>query len=184
MTDKNDLPIITDENEKEYWIEYQKTKSPKIKEALIIKYKPWIEYAVHRMNISITNINIIFGDFVGYGYNGLIDAIERYNPNKGIKFKSYALWRIHGSIIDRYKNEIEIWRRSTPRIEESSILKAVEKLSEEERQAIKLYYYEKLELEEIGIKMKISKEMVGQIINKAIENLRKMFNENNENEDK
>ena len=183
MTDKNDLPIITDENEKEYLIEYQKTKSPKIKEALIIKYKPWIEYAVHRMNISITNINIIFEDFAGYGYNGLIDAIERYNPNKNIKFKSFALCRIHGSILDGYQIA-SILPRSTPPIDEASILKAIEKLSEEERQAIKLYYYEKLELEEVGIKMKISKEMVEQIINKAIENLRKMFNENNENEDK
>ena len=182
MTDKNDLPIITDENEKEYLIEYQKTKSPKIKEALIIKYKPLVEYVVNRMNISIKNIDIICRDFVGYGYNGLIDAIERYNPNKGIKFKSYALWRIHGSIIDGY--QIASVSRSTRQIDEASILKAVEKLSEEERQAIKLYYYKKLELEEIGIKMKISKEMVGQIINKAIENLRKMFNENNENEDK
>ena len=101
--------IITNENEKEYWIEYKKTLFPQIKEALINRYAPLVKYEAFKiksylnMNIVYTYVikNIIdFGDLVGFGFFGLLYAVERYNPNKDIKFKTYARLRINCAIYD------------------------------------------------------------------------------------
>ena len=101
--------IITNENEKEYWVEYKKTSSPQIREALINRYAPLVKYEAFKiksylnMNIVYTYVikNIIdFGDLVGFGFFGLLYAVERYNPNKDIKFKTYARLRIKGYIYD------------------------------------------------------------------------------------
>ena len=127
MSNKNNLPIITDENEKEYWIEYEKTKSPKIKEALIIKYKPLIEYAANRTYIKIKyRINITLEDLLSYGYNGLIEAIEIYNPNEDIKFKSFALWRMLVSIMD------EVQKIKTPPKDIQNLINIIINQNEEE----------------------------------------------------
>ena len=105
--------IITNENEKEYWIEYKKTLYPQIKEALINRYAPLVKYEAFKIksysniNIGYTYLNIDylkniidFGDLVGFGFFGLLDAVERYNPNKDIKFKTYARLRINCAIYD------------------------------------------------------------------------------------
>lgn len=106
---KKIVPNITDENEKEYWVEYKKTSSPQIREALINRYAPLVKYEAFKiksylnMNIVYTYVikNIIdFGDLVGFGFFGLLYAVERYNPNKDIKFKTYARLRIKGYIYD------------------------------------------------------------------------------------
>lgn len=105
MNKKSKLPEINDENEKEYWIEYKKTQSPQIREAIVKKYAGLVKYAANRINISFKNTRDIEScDLLGYGSIGLLEAIERYNPNKNIKFKSFALWRIHGSIIDALRD--------------------------------------------------------------------------------
>ena len=101
---KNKLPNITEENEQEYWIEFQKTKSMSIREALVKKYAPLVKYAANKINISTKNIrDIEFNDLVGFGAFGLLDAIDRYDPNRDIKFKTYALTRIMGSIYDELR---------------------------------------------------------------------------------
>ena len=105
--------IITNENEKEYWIEYKKTLFPQIKEALINRYAPLVKYEAFKIksysniNIGYTYLNIDylkniidFEDLVGFGFFGLLYAVERYNPNKDIKFKTYARLRIKGAIYD------------------------------------------------------------------------------------
>ena len=105
--------IITNENEKEYWIEYKKTLYPQIKEALINRYAPLVKYEAFKIksysniNIGYTYLNIDylkniidFGDLVGFGFFGLLYAVERYNPNKDIKFKTYARLRINCAIYD------------------------------------------------------------------------------------
>ena len=105
--------IITNENEKEYWIEYKKTLFPQIKEALINRYAPLVKYEAFKIksysniNIGYTYLNIDylkniidFEDLVGFGFFGLLDAVERYNPNKDIKFKTYARLRINCAIYD------------------------------------------------------------------------------------
>ena len=98
--------VITDENEKEYWIEYKKTLSPQIKEALITKYKHLLEYVADRLKPSIGEgrfKRLDYEDLVCLGYSGLLDAIDRYAPNKDIKFKTYAIIRIQGEIYDELR---------------------------------------------------------------------------------
>ena len=101
-----DLPIITDENEKEYWKEFQKTSSPQIKLALINRYAHLVKYTADRFKQSIGEICFIvmdYEDLVCLGYSGLLDAIDRYAPNKDIKFKTYAIIRIQGEIYDELR---------------------------------------------------------------------------------
>lgn len=97
----NDLPNITDENEQEYWIELKKTSSPRIREAIVIKYAPLVKHVAGRIPIKIKVVE--FGDLVGFGSIGLLDAIDKYNPNKCIKFKTYAHTRIQGAIYDELR---------------------------------------------------------------------------------
>ena len=107
---KEILPNITDENEQEYWIEFKKTSSPHIREAMIIKYAPLVKYAAARIHTG--NIKgVDFEDLVGFGSFGLLDAIDRYDPNRDIKFKTYALTRIQGSIYDELR-KIDVLPRS------------------------------------------------------------------------
>ena len=80
---KKNISTITDENEKEYWIEYKKTLSLQIREAFVVKYANLVNYAAQRMRTKIAKITIVdYDDLVGYGYIGLLDAIDKYNPNK------------------------------------------------------------------------------------------------------
>ena len=113
--------IITDENEKEYWAEFKKTSSPRIKEALINRYAPLVKYWAFKIKETIGNsfnsININFEnyaknklgfedeDFESLGFLGLSDAIDRYNQNNesDIKFETYASMRIQGAIFDAFR---------------------------------------------------------------------------------
>lgn len=101
---KGIIPSITDDNELEYWIEYKKTLSPHIKEALVIKYSNLVKYVANQINFNMkATRDIEFDDLVGYGALGLIDAIDKYDPNKEVKFKTYATTRIKGSIYDELR---------------------------------------------------------------------------------
>ena len=101
--------IITDENEKEYWKEFQKTSSPQIKVALINRYAHLVKYTADRFKQSIGEIffkMMDYEDLVCLGYSGLLDAIDRYAPNKDIKFKTYAIIRIQECIYDELYDEL------------------------------------------------------------------------------
>lgn len=101
---KKNIPTITEENEKEYWIEYKQTLSLQIREAFVVKYANLVNYAAQRMRTKIAKITIVdYDDLVGYGYIGLLDAIDKYNPDKEIKFTTYAVMRITGAIHDELR---------------------------------------------------------------------------------
>ena len=105
---KDKLPIITEENEHEYWIEFRKNLSPRIREAIVKKYAPLVKYAANKINISTKNIrDIEFEDLVGFGSFGLLNAIDEYEPDIDIKFKNYALIVIMAYIYE------EMWKIKT-----------------------------------------------------------------------
>lgn len=91
------MPLST-KNEIELWKEYSKTKDKEIRDILIIKYIPLVKYIASRL--SITKNAFECDDLVSYGIFGLIEAIDRYDHKKGIKFHTYAYSRIKGAIID------------------------------------------------------------------------------------
>ena len=96
--------IITNENEKEYWIEYKKTLFPQIKEALIKKYAPLVKNEANKIKANTKIVNIIdFVDFESFGFLGLSDAVDGYDPNQEVTFKTYASVKIQEAIYDELR---------------------------------------------------------------------------------
>lgn len=83
----------------ELWKQYHETKDIAIREILILDYSHLIKFIAGRLNIYFGS-NVEYDDLVGFGVFGLIDAIDKYDINKGVKFETYASLRIRGSIID------------------------------------------------------------------------------------
>lgn len=81
------------------WEKYSKTKDASIKEQLIIEYAQLVKYVAGRLSMYLGS-NVEFEDLCGYGVFGLIDAIDKFDYEKGVKFETYASLRIRGSIID------------------------------------------------------------------------------------
>lgn len=87
------------ENITTLWEQYSATKDKKIRDILIVQYAPLVKYVAGKISIHIGH-KVEYGDLVSYGIFGLIDAIDKFDIYKGIKFETYATLRIRGSIID------------------------------------------------------------------------------------
>ena len=86
------------------WAKYVLDKSCKeTRDKLIVKYIYLIKYVVGRLRMNLP-ASIATDDIAGYGVEGLIDAIDRFIPSKGVRFETYALLRIRGAIIDRIRS--------------------------------------------------------------------------------
>lgn len=83
----------------ELWKQYSETKDPSIREKLILEYAHLIKYIAGRLNVYFGS-NVEYDDLVSFGVFGLIDAIDKFDINKGVKFETYASLRIRGAIID------------------------------------------------------------------------------------
>ncbi len=86
----------------EIWRRYKEEDSQEAREKLILHYAPLVKYVAGRVSSGLP-ANIEYSDLVSYGIFGLIDAIEKYEPQRGIKFETYAINRIKGSIIDELR---------------------------------------------------------------------------------
>lgn len=84
------------------WKEYVKTRDKDIKNQLIIKYIDVVKIIAGRLYTSYGN-NVEFEDLVSYGIFGLLDAIDKFDPFKNVKFETYAYIRIRGAIIDQLR---------------------------------------------------------------------------------
>ena len=89
--------------EEELWKTYKKTNDPKIREYFVNKYSPLVKYVAGKIAIGMPQ-NVDFDDLVGYGVFGLLDAIDKFDPEKDIKFKTYAVTRIRGAIYDELRS--------------------------------------------------------------------------------
>ncbi|MCG8572419.1 MAG: RNA polymerase sigma factor WhiG [Spirochaetes bacterium] len=94
---------LTQEYEEELWIKYKKTKDPTIREKFIRQYAPLVKYVAGKVAMGKPG-NIEYDDLVGFGVFGLIDAIEKFDPAKKVKFKTYAVTRIRGAIYDELRS--------------------------------------------------------------------------------
>ncbi len=90
--------------DKDIWIEYDKTKSSELRNKILLSYVHLVKIIVLRL-ITGTGQNKEIDDLIGYGILGLIDAIEKYDYKKGVKFETYASYRIRGSIIDQLRKQ-------------------------------------------------------------------------------
>ncbi len=89
--------------EEELWSKYKKKADPKIREYFIIKYAPLVKYVAGKISVGMPT-NVEFDDLVGYGVFGLLDAIEKYDLEKKVKFNTYAVNRIRGAIFDELRS--------------------------------------------------------------------------------
>ncbi len=100
-------------NVDEMWGQYLLEADAGLREQLILRYAPLVKYVVGRMAIASSSI-LDMEDLIGFGTLGLIDAINRFDPSRGVKFETYALQRIRGSIIDSFR-KLDLVPRSARR---------------------------------------------------------------------
>ena len=84
------------------WREYRRSKDQGLRDRLIVMYAPLVKYVAGRLGSGLP-AHVDEGDLVSYGLLGLIGAIERYDPDRDIKFETYAMARIKGAIIDELR---------------------------------------------------------------------------------
>jgi RNA polymerase sigma factor for flagellar operon FliA len=94
---------VAAEDTQSLWREYRANKGDKaIRDRLILTYAPLVKYVAGRLGSGLP-AHVDEGDLVSYGLLGLIGAIERYDPDRDVKFETYAIARIKGSIIDELR---------------------------------------------------------------------------------
>ena len=86
----------------ELWTEYIETHRPELREELITEYTSLVRYVVGRMGIPQTSL-LEAEDLVSYGIIGLINAIDRFDPARGVRFEAFASSRIRGAVIDQLR---------------------------------------------------------------------------------
>ncbi|MGH3326510.1 MAG: RNA polymerase sigma factor WhiG [Streptomycetales bacterium] len=84
------------------WREFKRTGKSHLRERLILHYSPLVKYVAGRMSVGLP-ASVDPSDYVSYGVFGLIDAIEKFEPQRAIKFETYAMNRIRGAIIDELR---------------------------------------------------------------------------------
>lgn len=87
---------------KKLWEEYGKAKTPEIREKIILEYAPLVKLVAGRLSMYL-GYNVEYDDLVGYGIFGLIDAIDKFDSMKAVKFETYASLRIRGAILDQIR---------------------------------------------------------------------------------
>lgn len=85
------------------WRDYKNSGSRVLRERLIIHYSPLVKYVAGRVGVGLPS-NIDQADLVSYGIFGLIDAIDKFDITREIKFETYAINRIRGAIIDELRS--------------------------------------------------------------------------------
>jgi RNA polymerase sigma factor for flagellar operon FliA len=111
------------------WKSYKKSpNNAKLREQLILKYLHLVRYVVSRMPITLP-ISIATEDLISYGTMGLMEAVERFDPERGLKFETYAVTRIRGSIIDQLR--FQDWIPRGVRRRSKELVQTMQKMEEE-----------------------------------------------------
>ena len=103
FTSYNNIKRMSEEELTALWESYLNNRTNKsARDMLIVQYIYLIRYVVGRVKVTLP-ATISIEDIAGYGVEGLINAIERYSPQKNTRFETYALIRIRGAILDRIR---------------------------------------------------------------------------------
>ncbi|MEB3101138.1 FliA/WhiG family RNA polymerase sigma factor [Ferviditalea candida] len=81
------------------WISCKEHQDPQAKKQLIELYLPLVDFVANKMAVGLPK-NVSKDDLFSYGVMGLIDAIDKFDPHRGLQFETYASWRIRGAMID------------------------------------------------------------------------------------
>lgn len=90
------------EDKQKLWEDYTKKRTPQLQEKIIIEYAGLVKLVAGRLSMYL-GYNVEYDDLVGYGTFGLIDAVDKFDYTKGVKFETYASLRIRGAILDQIR---------------------------------------------------------------------------------
>jgi RNA polymerase sigma factor FliA len=90
------------ENKLKLWEDYSKKRTAELQEKIIIEYAGLVKLVAGRLSMYL-GYNVEYDDLVGYGTFGLIDAVDKFDFSKGVKFETYASLRIRGAILDQIR---------------------------------------------------------------------------------
>lgn len=109
---------LADKELEALWSKFFANKSDKkTRDELIVQYIYLTRYVVGRVKVALPPTFSI-EDISSYGVEGLIDAVEKYSPNKGARFETYALMRIRGNIIDKIRSQDFLPRSARKKIKD------------------------------------------------------------------
>lgn len=84
------------------WTEYKVDPTTGLKKQIMVTYTNLVHYVIH--NSKFMNLNVVEEkDYFQFGVEGLSEAIDRFDPDFGTKFETYAIQRIRGKIIDELR---------------------------------------------------------------------------------
>jgi len=110
------------------WAAYHANPNAEIRNKLIEQYAPLAKYVVDRMNLQPSG-GISYDDLISQAIVGLIEAIDRYDPSRGVKFNTFAYYRIRGAVIDMLR-ELD-WVPRSLRSKWNDILNVMARLESE-----------------------------------------------------
>ncbi len=94
--------VLTEKTEEQLWRTYRKPRDDAIRNRLVKQYLPLVKYVAGKLAVGMPQ-NVEFDDLVSYGVIGLFDAIDKFDPGKHVKFKTYAVTRVRGAIFDQLR---------------------------------------------------------------------------------
>ncbi len=114
------------------WQRYAAERSISIRQSLIEQYSPLVRYVVERLNLR-TGPALEYDDLLSQAMVGLIDAIDRFDPARGIKFETYAYYRIRGAVMDMLR-DLD-WLPRSIRRREGELADAFARLEDQHRRS-------------------------------------------------
>jgi RNA polymerase sigma factor for flagellar operon FliA len=94
--------LVTSTNIDQLWADYIESRRLETRDALIVEYAPLVRFTVNRLGIPQTSL-LESEDLYSYGMIGLINAIDRFDPSRGVRFEAFATARIRGAVIDELR---------------------------------------------------------------------------------
>ena len=93
---------VQDDHLDELWKRFKATGDLKAREGLILHFSPLVKFVAGRIGAGLPS-NVDRSDLISDGIFGLIDAIDKYDTDRGVKFETYAINRIRGAILDELR---------------------------------------------------------------------------------
>lgn len=110
------------------WARYRAKACPTARQELIAAYAPLAKQVVDSLRPR-GSASVDYEDMIGAALIGLIDAIDRFDPQRGVQFQTYATWRVRGAVLDMLRSMD--WVPRSIRHKEADLQQAYERLENE-----------------------------------------------------